>query len=340
LQWINYFEKKIMKKILLTGGLGYIGSHFVENFSNIFKFSVLDTNYFHHKYEENQLFELTRIKDIRDILQEDINNTDFIVHMGELSNDPLGDLNKELTSSINHIGTKNLLELANNTKVEKFIYMSSASVYGFSQEIMKETSKLNPLTEYSKTKVKNEEYILNNEFSFNTTILRNSTAFGFSNNLRLDLVVNDLTYGAYVNKEINLLSDGTPKRPIVHIADICRTIDMILNDERNMDKEIFNVGSDTMNFSIKEIAEIIGECLDLDLITFGKHDADQRSYELDFNKLKNYYPSFNIKFNLHKGIEDLIFNFKKYEISGNEKRISVLNKLINEKKIDTNLYWT
>ena len=329
-----------MKKILLTGGLGYIGSYFVENFSNIFKFSVLDTNYFHHKYKENQLYEFTKIKDIRDILQEDLNSIDFIVHMGELSNDPLGDLNKELTNCINHIGTKNLLELANNTKVEKFIYMSSASVYGFSQEIMKETSKLNPLTEYSKTKVKNEEYILNNEFSFNTTILRNSTAFGFSNNLRLDLVVNDLTYGAYVNKEINLLSDGTPKRPIVHIADICRTIDMILNDERNMDKEIFNVGSDTMNFSIKEIAEIIGESLDLDLITFGKHDADQRSYELDFSKLKNYYPSFDIKFNLKKGIEDLIFNFKKYEISGNEKRISVLNKLINEKKVDSNLYWT
>ena len=333
-------ENKIMKKILLTGGLGYIGSYFVDNYSNIFEFSVLDTNYFQYKYNENQLFESVKIKDIRDVLKEDINNVDFIVHMGELSNDPLGDLDKDLTNSINHLGTKNLLELANNTNVQKFIYMSSASVYGFSQEVMKETSKLNPLTEYSKIKVKNEKYIIDNKFSFNTTILRNSTAFGFSNNLRLDLVVNDLTYGAYTKNEINLLSDGTPKRPIVHIADICRTIDMILKDERSMDKEIFNVGSDTMNFSVKEIAEIIGECLKLDTITFGKHDADQRSYEVDFSKLNKYFPSFNIEFNLHKGIEDLIYNFKKYQISGSEKRINVLNKLINEKKIDQNLYWT
>jgi nucleoside-diphosphate-sugar epimerase len=170
--------------------------------------------------------------------------------------------------------------------------------------------------------------------------LRNSTAFGFSNNLRLDLVVNDLTYGAYVSKEINLLSDGTPKRPLVHIADICRTIEMILNDGRNMDREIFNVGSDTMNFSIKEIAEIIGDRLMLNTITFGQHDADQRSYELDFSKLNEYFPSYNIKFNLHKGIDDLIYNFNKYKISGSEKRISVLNKLISEKKIDQNLYWT
>ena len=160
--------------------------------------------------------------------------------------------------------------------------MTSARVYGFSEKIMKETSKVSPLTEYSKAKVENEKYILDNNFSFETVILRNSTAFGFSSNLRLDLVVNDLTYGAFKNKKINLLSDGTPKRPIVHIADICRVIEMVLVDTRNLNKEIFNVGDDKMNFSIKEIAEKVGECLNLDDISFGKHDADQRSYVLNF----------------------------------------------------------
>ena len=202
---------------------------------------------------------------------------------------PLGDLNKDLTKSINHLGTKKLLDLANNSGVKKFIYMSSASVYGFSEKIMKETSKVSPLTEYSKAKVENEKYILDNNFSFETVILRNSTAFGFSSNLRLDLVVNDLTYGAFKNKKINLLSDGTPKRPIVHIADICRVIEMVLVDTRNLNKEIFNVGDDKMNFSIKEIAEKVGECLNLDDISFGKHDADQRSYVLNFEKLKSYF---------------------------------------------------
>ena len=113
---------------------------------------------------------------------------------------------------------------------------------------------------------------------------------------------------------------------------------MILNDERNIDREIFNVGSDTMNFSIKEIAEIIGDRLKLDTITFGQHDADQRSYELDFSKLNEYFPSYNIEFNLQKGIDDLIYNFEKYEINGSEKRISVLNKLISEKKL-TRIYF-
>ena len=97
-----------MKKIWLTGGLGYIGSYFVNNFSNNFEFKILDTNYFDINIKENQLFESTKIKDIRNALHEDIKNVDFIVHMGELSNDPLGDLNKELTNNINYFGTKNL----------------------------------------------------------------------------------------------------------------------------------------------------------------------------------------------------------------------------------------
>ncbi len=328
-----------MKNILLTGGLGYIGTYFVDNYSNNFNIKIIDTNYFQHKYGENSFYNSTIEKDIREILTKDIANADYIIHMGELSNDPLGDLNKDLTKSINHLGTKKLLDLANNSGVKKFIYMSSASVYGFSEKIMKETSKVSPLTEYSKAKVENEKYILDNNFSFETVILRNSTAFGFSSNLRLDLVVNDLTYGAFKNKKINLLSDGTPKRPIVHIADICRVIEMVLVDTRNLNKEIFNVGDDKMNFSIKEIAEKVGECLNLDDISFGKHDADQRSYVLNFEKLKSYFPNFNIQFDLEKGIKDLIKNFENYELTGNEKRIQILNKLIDEKRIDNNLFW-
>tara|TARA_B100001057_G_scaffold101073_1_gene98164 strand:+ start:907 stop:1896 length:990 start_codon:yes stop_codon:yes gene_type:complete len=328
-----------MKNILLTGGLGYIGSYFVDNYSDTFNIKIIDTNYFQNKYKENSLFDSTIEKDIREILSKDIGNADYIIHMGELSNDPLGDLNKNLTKSINHLGTKKLLELANNSGVKKFIYMSSASVYGFSEQIMRETSKVSPLTEYSKAKVENEKYILNNNFSFEAIILRNSTAFGFSSNLRLDLVVNDLTYGAFKNKKINLLSDGTPKRPIVHIADICRVIEMVLGDIRDLDKEIFNVGDDKMNFSIREIAEKVGECLNLDNISFGKHDADQRSYELNFEKLQSYFPSFKIEFDLEQGINDLIKNFENYELTGNEKRIQILNKLIDEKRIDDNLFW-
>ena len=195
-------------------------------------------------------------KDIRNISLEDLKDIEAIVHMAELSNDPLGDLNKEVTRKINHEGTMRLLEIANRSNVKKVIYMSSASVYGFSNDIVSELSTTNPLTEYAKAKVNNENFILDNEFSFQTIILRNSTAFGYSKNLRLDLVVNDLTFDGFFNKKIKLLSDGTPKRPLVHIHDICKLIDLILIDTRNLDKEIINVGSDNLNFSIKELLKL------------------------------------------------------------------------------------
>ena len=151
--------------------------------------------------------------------------------------------------------------------------------------------------------------------------------------------MNDLTYGGLVNNEINLLSDGTPRRPLVHIHDICNTIHTVINDSRNLDKEVFNVGSDKMNYSIKDIAEKIGISLNLEQITFGKHDSDQRSYVLNFNKLNSFFPNFNIKYTLEEGIDDLVKNLKRYEITGSEKRIKILNELIDYKKIDKNLYW-
>lgn len=325
-----------MNKVLVTGGLGYIGSYFVENFQNKYDIKIFDSNFFSRNSENkgNIIY-----KDIRNISLEDLKDIEAIVHMAELSNDPLGDLNKEVTRKINHEGTMRLLEIANSSNVKKVIYMSSASVYGFSNDIVSELSTTNPLTEYAKAKVNNENFILDNEFSFQTIILRNSTAFGYSKNLRLDLVVNDLTFDGFFNKKIKLLSDGTPKRPLVHIHDICKLIDLILIDTRNLDKEIINVGSDNLNFSIKEVAEVIGSILNLDDIVFGKKDVDQRSYQLTFDKLKYLFPNFQIDFSIKQGVEDLIINFEKYNLSGNEKRLKSLQNLIENKIINDDLYF-
>jgi len=325
-----------MQKILVTGGLGYIGSYFIDSYKDKFQIHVIDTNYF-----QNNINDLDNItyKDVRQIEKKDLKNIEVIIHMGELSNDPLGDLNKNITKKINNDGTINLLKLADKSNVKKFIYMSSASVYGFSDEIMNETSEVSPLTEYSRAKVVNESYIINNEFSFETIILRNSTAFGFSSNLRLDLVVNDLTYNGYFKKSINLLSDGTPKRPIVHIHDICKIIYECILDSRNLDKQIFNVGSEDMNFSIKEIALTVGKILNINDINFGQKDADQRSYQLNFEKLNDYFPNFIISYDLENGIKDLVLNFKNYNPTGKENRIKVLRTLITEQKLNKDLFW-
>jgi len=325
-----------MQKILVTGGLGYIGSYFIDSYKDKFQIHVIDTNYF-----QNNINDLDNItyKDVRQIEKKDLKDIEVIIHMAELSNDPLGDLNKNITKKINNDGTINLLKLADKSNVKKFIYMSSASVYGFSDEIMNETSEVSPLTEYSRAKVVNESYIINNEFSFETIILRNSTAFGFSSNLRLDLVVNDLTYNGYFKKSINLLSDGTPKRPIVHIHDICKIIYECILDSRNLDKQIFNVGSEDMNFSIKEIALTVGKILNINDINFGQKDADQRSYQLNFEKLNDYFPNFIISYDLENGIKDLVLNFKNYNPTGKENRIKVLRTLITEQKLNKDLFW-
>ena len=325
-----------MKKILLTGGLGYIGSYFHENYSNKYEIKIIDTNFYQTNTKEGKNIV---IKDIRDITKEDFIDIDCIVHMAELSNDPLGDLNKDLTEDINHKATVKLLTLAQNASIKKFIYMSSASVYGFSEKIMNEEDQVSPLTEYSKAKVKNELYMLKSNFNFETIILRNSTAFGYSKNLRLDLVVNDLTYSAYDQNKIILLSDGSPKRPLIHIHDICKFIDILINEKRNFDKEIFNVGDDKLNFSIREIAEKVSEVLNVDDVSIGDYDSDQRSYELSFQKIKNYFPKFQVDFSLEKGIKNLVDSFEFYEIKGNEKRVKILNQLIQQNKLTDNLKW-
>ena len=325
-----------MKKILLIGGLGYIGTYFYKNLEKKYDIKIYDTNFFKQKIED---LENTIIKDIRQISLKDLQGIDFIVHMGELSNDPLGELNRNITHQINHLATARLLELSKKSSIKKFIYMSSASVYGFSQKIMNEKSEINPLTEYSKAKARNEEYLLNNNFPFESIILRNATAFGFSPNLRLDLVVNDFTFNGYTNREINLISDGKPKRPIVHIHDITKIIELIIEEKRNFDKQIFNVGENTMNYSIKDIAQEVGNILNLESIKFGKSDQDQRSYIVNFDKLKNCFPEFEFKYNLTYGIQDLINNLEDYELTGNEFRINFLQSMISKKRLDEDFYW-
>ncbi len=324
------------KNILLIGGLGFIGSCFVNLFRTKYNFQILDTNYFQQTMDNNIQ---TTIKDIRNIELNDFHNIDFVVHMGELSNDPLGEFDKDVTKKINQEGTKKIFEMAQKSNIKKFIYMSSASIYGFSKEIMYETSLPNPLTEYAISKVENENFILENTFPFETIILRNATAFGYSTNLRLDLVVNDLTFNGYFNKQIKLISDGQPKRPIVHIYDISNAIDMIISDERNLDKEIFNIGSNNMNFSIKQIAETIGNTLNLEDISFGEFDSDQRSYEVNFDKFTKYFPNFSIRYDLKNGVEHLVAHLAGYELNGNEKRINSIKELVSDGKLNSELFW-
>jgi len=327
------------KKILLTGGSGYIGSSFINLFSDEFSILSIDTNYYSTPEIVVNSSVINVNKDIRDISEKDLEGIDYIVHMAELSNDPLGEYNPNLTKSINIDATKDIINLAKNSNIKKFIYMSSCSVYGFTDDlILNEDSDTNPLTEYAKAKVANERYLLENDYDFEIKILRNATAFGFSPNTRLDLVVNDLSFSAINTSKIEVHSDGTPKRPLVHVEDICRVIyELIVSDESHV--LLVNVGSDHMNYSVKEIAQKISEITDVKNLSFGEKDNDQRSYMVDFSKLKKVLPSFEFKHDLESGAIDLIENIQQIKSEINARRIRKIKNLIEEDKLDLNLYW-
>ncbi len=324
-----------MKNILLTGGFGYIGSRFLEEYRDTYSFHVIDNLFFDNKNELSNINDT--IKDIRDIEISDLHDIDYVIHLSELSNDPLGEVNENLTYSINHEGTKNLLNLCNKANIKKFIYMSSCAVYGKNENLVTESSKVNPLTTYSKSKILNEEYIINNNFNFETIILRNATVFGYSKNLRIDLVINELVYEALYNSSIILNSDGTPLRPFVHVGDLVRIINLLINSNNFLDKQIINIGSKNLNYSIKEIALNISGKLNIKDIKYGEKDPDQRSYKVNFSKFENLFPEYSFNFDLDKGIDELIKNYREHNFDLNVYRLKKIKYLLDENIIDEKL---
>lgn len=323
------------KNVLLTGASGYIGSIFVSNYYEKYNIFGFDTNYY--GISKNLKSKTTKniVKDIRDVTIRDLENVDIVIHMSELSNDPIGELAPRITREINIEGTNKLISAANKSNISKFIYMSSCSVYGYNESYANESSETNPLTEYAKAKIENEKNLLNNNSDFEVKIMRNATAFGFSPSHRLDLVVNDLVYSALKNNKIEVLSDGSPIRPIVHIRDICRVISHLIEVDES-EKILFNVGDNKMNYSIREIALAISKLTNVDNITFGLPTGDKRSYKVDFKYFETLFPELNLEYDLELGISDLISGYSNFSPNIEARRINRINQLLNENVIDEN----
>lgn len=315
--------------VLLTGAFGYIGSTFIDKYYDNYKITALDVNFFGVTESLKSKVNKTIFKDIRDISYEDLKDINIVIHMAELSNDPMGEINHNITKDINIEGTKKLINACNNSDISKFIYMSSCSVYGFNENLASEKSKLNPLTQYAKSKVENEQNLLNNDCEYEIKILRNATAFGYSLNHRLDLVVNDLLHSALVKKEIKVLSDGSPIRPIIHIRDICKTINHLIEEDKST-KLLFNVGYNSMNYTVKDIALMISNLTKVKNISFGESDGDKRSYKVDFSYFASLFPSLVVDYDLEKGVVDLINNYKTYTPKTQARRIDQLKLLVNK----------
>ena len=298
-------------RICVTGSDGYLGSLLAPELMRRGHDVVgLDTGYYKERslYRSGDPSPQTIVKDLRDVQSSDLEGFDAIVHMAELSNDPAGQLAPHITYDINHKGSVRLAELARNAGVQRFVYMSSCSVYGVSGgDFVTEESPVNPQTAYGicKTLVERDVRALAND-GFAPTYMRNATAYGASPRMRFDIVLNNLAGLAWTTREIRMTSDGSPWRPIVHGLDICQAIIAVLEAPREaVANEIFNVGDTEHNYRVKEIAEIVGEVFPGCSVSFGPPSNDNRSYRVSFAKIRKHLPNFRCRYTAADGAQHL-----------------------------------
>ena len=338
-------------KVLVTGTEGYIGSLLAPLLlQQGYEVIAVDTGFYKvgWLYNGTELTAKTLNKDIRNIQAADLEGVEAVVHMAELSNDPLGQLAPNITYDINHKGSVHLAKLAKEAGVRRFVYTSSCSVYGFATEdYVNEESTINPQTAYAKCKALVEQDVkLLADDGFSPTFLRNATAYGASPRMRFDIVLNNLAGWAWTIKEIKMNSDGTPWRPLVHLLDICKAIICTLEAPRDLiHNQIFNVGDTNSNYQVKEIAQIVAEVFKDCQLSFGKHDPDNRSYRVSFDKINQKLPGFKCEWNAQRGAQQLYNVFKQIDMSKETfefrafTRLKQLEYLIRTQQIDQNFFW-
>ena len=330
-------------KILVTGSQGYIGTVLCQILKEK-KYNVVgyDVGY----YKDNVLIPnceeiFTISKDIRDVVEQDLEGFDVVIHLAALSNDPLGQLNPSLTNEINYKSTINLAELSKKRGIKRFIYASSQSMYGISDtddELDEYNSVKNPITSYADTKWKSEQYLKNlNSENFTVVCLRPSTVFGVSPRLRCDIVYNNFVACAFTTGKIEIKSDGSPWRPVVHVQDVSSAFIACVNAPSSLiGGKSYNVGIENGNYSVKNLADAASNVVPgSNVIYTGEHGKDSRSYKVSFKRilkeLKDYYKP---KWNLQSGGLELVDFFKKINFNeemfrGNKcNRLSKLNFLI------------
>jgi len=341
-------------KVLVTGNKGYIGTVLVEMLlQKSYEVTGYDTDY----YKGCDLFECSYptmqvTKDIRDIFIHDLDGIEAVIHLAGLSNDPLGELAPELTDAINYKASIKLAKYAKDAGVKRFIYASSQSIYGISNtdsELNEDDSEKNPITAYARAKwfVENELKKLN-DVNFVTVCMRPSTVFGVSPRLRCDIVFNNLIACAYTTGKIEIMSDGTPWRPVVHVRDASNAFIATLEAPANLVAgQSFNVGIPNGNYSVRDLAEAAQRALPGSSLVFtGKHGNDSRTYRVSFSKilntLKDYYKP---EWDLDRGGKELvnffqIINFTEEQFRGRlTNRLKQINYLINKKIINEDLQW-
>jgi nucleoside-diphosphate-sugar epimerase len=339
-------------KVLVTGHHGYIGSIVAPTLAaHGHDVTGLDTFF----YEDcdfvlnGPALHALRI-DIRDVTVADLVGYDAVVHLAALSNDPIGELNAELTYEINFHATVDLAAKAKEAGVPRFVFASSCSMYGAAEmdDYMTEEAPLRPITAYAESKVRAEQALADlADDDFAPVFMRNATAYGVSPRLRFDIVLNNLVGWAYTTRKVLIMSDGSPWRPLVHVRDIAAaTVAMLAAPTEVVRNQAFNIGANTENYRVKELGEIVRDTFPGCAIEYAADAGpDPRSYRVDFGKLARTFPEFQTSWTAERGADEFLSAFRAVGLTPDAftgdkyTRLARIKRLAAEGRLREDLRW-
>ena len=338
-------------KVLVTGHRGYIGTVMVPMLlKEGFEVVGMDTDLYRFcTYGETPVAIPSIEKDVRDVTADDVKGFDAIVHLAALSNDPLGNINPDLTYDINYHASVRMAEAGREAGVRRFIFASSCSMYGKAgEDVLDETASFNPVTAYAKSKVLVERDVAEmTADDFSPTFMRNATAYGVSPRIRFDLVINNLVAWAMTTGRILMKSDGTPWRPLVHIEDISQAVICALKAPREVVHNLaVNVGNNDENYQMRELAQFVKETVPGCEIDYADDaSSDERSYRVNFDKIRRVFPDFETTWTARQGVEQCYESYRKHGLNKDDyegikyKRIAHIKNLLAEGRLSDELRW-
>ena len=338
-------------RVLVTGHKGYIGTVMVPMLEQHGHTVIgIDSDLYRNSTYGTPPAPVEEIiKDVRDIEPADLSGVEAIVSLAALSNDVLGDLNPDVTYEINHRANVRLGEMGIDLGIRRFVFASSCSMYGAAGDrVLDESADFYPVTAYATSKVwveRDLSQMATDDFS--PTFMRNSTAYGVSPRIRFDVVLNNLSAWAYTTGRVQMKSDGTPWRPIVHIEDISKAVVAALSAPREkIHNQAFNVGINSENYQIKDLAELVQQTIPNCEITFADDAGpDLRNYRVKFDKYNNAFPDFPLQWNALDGARSIYDSYRRFGLNKDEyegpkyKRIAQLKELMHSGKVDQTMRW-
>jgi nucleoside-diphosphate-sugar epimerase len=345
----------VNERILIIGNLGYIGpvavKYLKEKHPNAF-IAGYDIGYFTQNYTHTGMVGETYLDvqyygDVRTFDENLLKGFDHVVYLAAISNDPMGNVYEKPTLDINYHAAIDIAKKAKKQGVNSFVFASSCSVYGFADTAPRtETSEVNPLTAYAKSKVFAEQELEPiADANFHITCLRFATACGYSDRLRLDLVLNDFVACAIVDKKITILSDGTPWRPLIHVKDMSRAMDWAMHRKNGGNFIVVNAGSNIWNYQVKDLAYAVQKALNgVEISINANAQPDKRSYKVSFDLFAKLAPDHQPQVSLNdaieglkKGLESINFNDSNFRQS-KLIRLKTIQGLIADSLIDAELF--